>query len=125
VKPRFYAFAKVIMHIVFALVYRLRTVGADNLPGSGAAILCGNHLSLLDPLAAAVSVGRPVRFMGKKELFKAPALRWLIQPEGDRFAPPDPETPLWESFLRNPEAYEFLYDPDAAHAHFVPEDLRL
>jgi 1-acyl-sn-glycerol-3-phosphate acyltransferase len=82
VKPRFYTFAKVIMRIVFALVYRLRTVGADNLPGSGAAILCGNHLSLLDPLAAAVSVGRPVRFMGKKELFKAPALRWLIHSLG-------------------------------------------
>lgn len=77
-KPWFYAFAKVLVRILFAIVYPLRMVGADNLPASGAAILCGNHKSLLDPLAAAVSVARPVRFMGKIELFRMPVVRTLI-----------------------------------------------
>ena len=81
-KPWFYAFAKAIMRIVFALVYPLKMIGAKNLPDSGAAILCGNHLSLLDPLAAGVAVRRPVRFMGKVELFRIPGLRVLLHALG-------------------------------------------
>jgi 1-acyl-sn-glycerol-3-phosphate acyltransferase len=82
VKPWFYAFAKAIMRIIFAIIYPLRMTGAENLPESGAAILCGNHLSLLDPLAAGVAVRRPVRFMGKVELFRVPVLRALIRALG-------------------------------------------
>jgi 1-acyl-sn-glycerol-3-phosphate acyltransferase len=78
----FYAFAKAVMRVFFALVYPLRMVGAENLPGSGAAILCGNHMSLLDPLAAGRAVGRPVRFMGKKELFKVPLLKGILRALG-------------------------------------------
>ena len=78
----FYAFAKAIMRVFFAVVYPLRMLGAENLPGSGAAILCGNHMSLLDPLAAGRAVGRPVRFMGKKELFKVPLLNGLLRSLG-------------------------------------------
>lgn len=81
-KPWFYAFAKVIMRVVFAIIYPLRMTGAENLPESGAAILCGNHLSLLDPLAAGVSVKRPVRFMGKVELFRIPILRAILRALG-------------------------------------------
>jgi 1-acyl-sn-glycerol-3-phosphate acyltransferase len=82
VKPWFYAIAKVVMRIVFAVFYPLKMVGAENLPGSGAAILCGNHVSLLDPLAAGVAVKRHVRFMAKKELFSVPALSWCIRALG-------------------------------------------
>ena len=74
----FYAFVKAVMSVMFAVVYPLRMVGAENLPKSGAAILCGNHMSLLDPLAAGRAVGRPVRFMGKKELFRVPVLGGII-----------------------------------------------
>lgn len=81
-KPWFYAFAKVLMRIFFAVFYPLKMVGAENLPASGAAILCGNHVSLLDPLAAGVAVKRHVRFMAKKELFSVPALRWCIRALG-------------------------------------------
>lgn len=81
-KPWFYAFAKAVMRMVFAIVYPLRMIGAENLPESGAAILCGNHLSLLDPLAAGVAVRRPVRFMGKKELFGVPVVRWAVRALG-------------------------------------------
>lgn len=78
----FYTFAKAVMRVFFALIYPLRMVGVENLPRSGAAILCGNHMSLLDPLAAGRAVGRPVRFMGKKELFKVPVLKTLLQALG-------------------------------------------
>lgn len=78
----FYAFTKAVMRVFFAVVYPLRMIGADNLPKSGAAILCGNHKSLLDPLAAGLAVGRPVRFMGKKELFRVPLLNGIIRALG-------------------------------------------
>ena len=51
--------------------------GVDNIPGSGGALLCANHRSYFDPLAVAVTVarcGRPVRALGKKEVFDAPVL---------------------------------------------------
>ena len=79
---RFYTFAKAVMRVFFALIYPLRMVGVENLPNSGAAILCGNHMSLLDPLAAGRAVGRPVRFMGKKELFSVPVLNTLLRALG-------------------------------------------
>jgi len=82
VKPWFYAIAKVLIRVFFAVAYPLRVLGADNLPKSGAAILCGNHMSLLDPLAAGIAVKRPVCFMGKKELFRVPLLRGLIRALG-------------------------------------------
>ena len=81
-KPWFYAFAKAVMRVVFAIFYPLKMLGAENLPESGAAILCGNHVSLLDPLAAGVAVRRRIRFMAKKELFGVPAVRWCVRALG-------------------------------------------
>ncbi|HPU38872.1 MAG TPA: HAD-IB family hydrolase [Microthrixaceae bacterium] len=49
--------------------------GLDRLPSDGPAILVGNHRSYLDPLAIGYALarkGRPVRFLGKKEVFDAP-----------------------------------------------------
>lgn len=47
----------------------------DKIPSEGPAILVGNHRSYLDPLAIGFALarkGRPVRFLGKKEVFDAP-----------------------------------------------------
>ena len=49
--------------------------GTDRIPETGGALLCANHRSYFDPLAVAVTVarrGRPVRGLGKKEVFDAP-----------------------------------------------------
>ncbi len=49
--------------------------GIDRIPAEGPAILVGNHRSYLDPLAIGYALakrGRPVRFLGKKEVFDAP-----------------------------------------------------
>jgi putative phosphoserine phosphatase/1-acylglycerol-3-phosphate O-acyltransferase len=54
---------------------RLAIDGTDHIPADGAAIICGNHRSYFDPLAIGYAVarrGRPVRFLGKKEVFDAP-----------------------------------------------------
>jgi len=49
--------------------------GWENIPATGPAIVVGNHRSYFDPLAMGVTLarrGRPVRFLGKKEVFDAP-----------------------------------------------------
>lgn len=51
--------------------------GLDHLPAQGPAILVANHRSYLDPLAIGFALarkGRPVRFLGKKEVFDAPVV---------------------------------------------------
>lgn len=57
----------------------------DHVPREGPAIICGNHRSYFDPLAvgyALARVGRPVRFLGKKEVFDAPVVGDLVKALG-------------------------------------------
>jgi putative phosphoserine phosphatase/1-acylglycerol-3-phosphate O-acyltransferase len=59
--------------------------GLDKLPRVGPAILVANHRSYLDPLAIGFLVakkGRPVRFLGKKEVFDAPVVGDLAKALG-------------------------------------------
>jgi putative phosphoserine phosphatase/1-acylglycerol-3-phosphate O-acyltransferase len=54
---------------------RLDIQDVEHIPAEGPAIICGNHRSYFDPLAIGYAVakrGRPVRFLGKKEVFDAP-----------------------------------------------------
>ncbi len=60
----------------------LRSVGAENVPLSGALIVAPVHLSHLDPPAVACGTKRPLRFMAKEELFKVKVLGPLIRSLG-------------------------------------------
>ena len=54
---------------------RLDIEGADRIPRHGPAVLVANHRSYIDPIAIGfllARAGRPVRFLGKKEVFDAP-----------------------------------------------------
>ncbi len=55
--------------------------GVEHLPRTGPAIVVANHRSYFDPLAVGFTVGRvnrPVRFLGKKEVFDAPVVGQLV-----------------------------------------------
>lgn len=59
--------------------------GLDHLPAGGPAILASNHRSYFDPLAiayAAAQIHRPVRFLGKSELFDVPGLAAVLETLG-------------------------------------------
>ena len=59
--------------------------GTENIPTDGPAILVGNHRSYFDPLAIGFTiarVGRPLRFLGKKEVFDAPVVGSLATAMG-------------------------------------------
>jgi putative phosphoserine phosphatase/1-acylglycerol-3-phosphate O-acyltransferase len=64
---------------------RFDIAGQELVPKSGAAIVVGNHRSYFDPVAMAVTlarVGRPVRFLGKKEVFDAPVVGQIASAMG-------------------------------------------
>ena len=59
--------------------------GTDRIPASGGCIVVANHRSYFDTLAMALTVGqagRPVRFLGKKEVFDAPIIGTLAAAMG-------------------------------------------
>ena len=60
------------------IVYRAKVLGAENIPKSGAVLICGNHKSFLDPpLIEATCNRKDVRFLAKKELTKNKFLAFL------------------------------------------------
>ncbi|MFN2538566.1 MAG: lysophospholipid acyltransferase family protein [Mycobacteriales bacterium] len=68
--------------VLFRSAFRIRVVGLEHVPPSGAVLLAGNHTGFLDgPLVWAFSP-RPATFLAKSELFVGPlarALGWLGQ----------------------------------------------
>ena len=73
-----YIIAKTACRLFYALFFRLRIKGLENIPMEGGAILCANHISNFDPVTIAISIPRQPRYMAKKELFQVPVLGWLI-----------------------------------------------
>jgi len=64
---------------------RFDIAGVEHIPATGPAIVVGNHRSYFDPMAMAVALakrGRPVRFLGKKEVFDAPIVGQLAKAMG-------------------------------------------
>ncbi len=52
--------------------FRVRSIGAHNVPASGPVILAPNHFSFMDHFFAGASIRRKVRFMAKSQMFKPP-----------------------------------------------------
>jgi len=74
-----YPFVRFLALLLMRVKYRMRVTGAANIPQNGAVILCSNHLSAYDPLSIAVSIKRPIHFMGKAELFKNPLIASFLK----------------------------------------------
>jgi 1-acyl-sn-glycerol-3-phosphate acyltransferase len=74
-----YRFCRMLLRIVYGLLYRLETRGLENIPDTGPVILCSNHKSLQDPITLGIWVHRKVHYMAKAELFNVPLLGPLIR----------------------------------------------
>ena len=65
--------------ILINTLYRIRTIGLENIPEHGPAILVCNHVSFVDPLLILGSIRRPVRFVMYYKIFNIPVLRQLFR----------------------------------------------
>jgi len=77
-----YVLARGLFKILFSIAFPLKIKGTQHLPEQGPAIVCANHISLMDPIVLGIILKPPVRFMAKKELFQVPLLGLIIKQLG-------------------------------------------
>jgi len=78
----FYRFAQLFVRSILTVGNRFTTIGAQNVPADGPAILVSNHVSYLDPPTLGCAIRRPVAYMAKTELFSIPVLAPIIRALG-------------------------------------------
>ncbi len=69
---------RVVVRIIFAIVYDVHTVGRQNVPETSPLILASNHLSWTDVPLIPAFLKRRVVYMAKEETFKARG-GWLVR----------------------------------------------
>lgn len=67
------------VHIFSVIVFRVKTIGQENIPTDGAYIMCANHQSNWDAPILASSTKRKMHIMAKEEMFKTKFTRWFLE----------------------------------------------
>ncbi|WP_026570109.1 MULTISPECIES: 1-acyl-sn-glycerol-3-phosphate acyltransferase [Sediminibacillus] len=73
-----YTFAKNVVAAILYPIYRIKVVGAENVPDEGPVIICSNHISNFDPPVVGITSPRDIYFMAKEELFNNSFLGGLL-----------------------------------------------
>ena len=73
----FYWPIRMVVKPAILVYFRVRRLGREHIP-EGGVILASNHRSFLDPFAIGCSIGPPIFFMAKRELFRNPILGWIL-----------------------------------------------
>jgi 1-acyl-sn-glycerol-3-phosphate acyltransferase len=60
-------------------LYRVRSIGTDRLPETGAAVLVCNHVSFVDAVVIMAQSPRPIRFVMASGIFSIPVLRTFFR----------------------------------------------
>jgi 1-acyl-sn-glycerol-3-phosphate acyltransferase len=68
--------------ILIHTIYKVQTIGADNIPERGAIIVAANHVSFADPLIIAGIVRRPIRFVMYYKIYRLPILKFIFKTGG-------------------------------------------
>lgn len=76
---RFYMRLYFLLDRIVRICQRIHVHGEENIPKSGGALLCSNHIAIRDAFLIAASFPRPVRFLSKAELFRIPVLRSCLR----------------------------------------------
>lgn len=67
---------------IFGTIWRMRVLGCENMPKTGAVIVACNHVSNLDPPVLGTASPRRISYMAKEELFRIPVLGPAIRAVG-------------------------------------------
>ncbi len=74
-----YKAVRALAKVYLKLAYRVKFYGEENLPADGGYILCGNHVSALDPFFLACGMRKDCAFIAKAELFKFAFIRMVAK----------------------------------------------
>lgn len=77
-----YTVGKAIVWLFFALFFRVRVSGRENIPPKGPFLLYANHIHALDMFLIACKMKPRVHYMAKAELFKNKLLAFLLKHVG-------------------------------------------
>ena len=77
-----YTFVRVLVSVPTLLLWRVRAIGVDNVPKSGALILAPNHFSQMDHFFTGLFLRRKIRFMAKSQIFGPPVLTYVFKHGG-------------------------------------------
>src|SRR5438552_18713542 len=67
-----YWVVKAVLTPILRFFFRVRVVGAENIPDEGAAILASNHVSFCDSIFLPMVLRRRITFVAKAEYFDDP-----------------------------------------------------
>ncbi len=65
--------------ILVNTLYRVQSIGLENIPDRGPAVLVCNHVSFVDALLIGGSIRRPVLFVMYYKIFQTPLLRFIFK----------------------------------------------
>lgn len=77
-----YKFICLVIKAFMRLIFRIEVKGAENVPQSGAVILCANHISNWDPLLLQAFINRHIYYMAKDELFHVFFVSFILKKIG-------------------------------------------
>ncbi len=69
-----YRCCRCLLRGLFRLCFRWRTIGAEQIPAHGAAILAANHASYLDPPLIGSAAFREIFYLARQSLFRFPLI---------------------------------------------------
>lgn len=79
--PKSYVVMRRLLGGLVRFLFRVKTVGAENIPDGGV-LICSNHIGIRDVVLISATYPRMIRFVAKKELFSVPLLSSLIKAWG-------------------------------------------
>ena len=78
----FYMVCRAIISFFARIFIRVRFIGKENIPSSGAIVLCSNHIGIKDVFLIGISYPRQLFFLSKKEWFSIPLVRTVMRAWG-------------------------------------------
>jgi 1-acyl-sn-glycerol-3-phosphate acyltransferase len=74
-----YAILQFVAQVLFVCLLQGRAFHRERVPRQGGLLAVSNHQSYLDPILAALAIGRPFNPMARDSLFRTPGFSWLIR----------------------------------------------
>lgn len=77
-RSRMWRFLQFLFRGICCTYLQYRARGVERMPAGGA-LLVANHQSYLDPLLICVPLNRPISFLARDSLFRAPIVGWILK----------------------------------------------